>query len=238
MQITPGYNFEPNEVPTKAKLGLMTTGMQLRGIDISQINTNLIGYKTNGDTSVSLPGEGWLQVSPQGALWVKTRWGRVMWYRAGWGGFETIRYRAIRSVTLAGFALNRPCSYFGQYGSNATHESNTGFLFNTPGGNNVDTVQRALETGQTNVNTRFLLWGGSVTPSEHSLTAATWVRKRLFSMVAANVPAQDYDGAQSIPQSSAVGSATSHGIFVASQTAPSATVAVLGWHYGLGMFKK
>lgn len=237
MQITPGYNFEPNEVPTRAKLGLMTTGMQVRGIDVSQIDANLIGSK-NGDTSVSLPSEGWLQVSPQGALWVQTRWGRVMWYRAGWGGFETIRYRAIRSVTLTGFAPHRPASYFGQYGSNATNESNTGFLFNTPGGNNVDHVERALETGQTNVNTRFLLWGGSITRSELSQVTASWYRKKLYSMVSANVPANDNDGAQSIPTSGPAGSVTVHGAFVASSTAPSSSVAVLGWTYGLGMFKK
>lgn len=238
MQITPGYDFEPNEVPTRAKLGLMTTGMQLRGVDITQIDATLIGFLTTGDTQASLPGEGWMMVSPQGALWVKNRWGRVMWYRAGWGGFETNRYRVIRTISLAGFGPQRPCSYFGQYASDATNESSIGFLFNTPGGNNVDSVQRALETGATDVNTRFLLWGGSVTPSELSLTQTTWTRKRLGAMISASIPANDRDGAQSIPYSSPAGTVMLHGLFVHAQTAPSSTVGVMGWHFGLGMYKK
>ena len=69
MQIVPGYDFTVNEVPTRAKLEAMTAGMSLTGIDISQIATSLIGTK-KGDTSTSLPSEGWLLHDQPGGLWV------------------------------------------------------------------------------------------------------------------------------------------------------------------------
>lgn len=91
MSITVGYDFAPTEVPTKELLELMTAGMSVTGIDISQISANLVGTKTE-DSNVSLPGEGWMWRDPMGALWVNTRNGRCRFFRACWGGWETNRY--------------------------------------------------------------------------------------------------------------------------------------------------
>lgn len=90
-QITPGYDFGQNEIPTKETLQLMTAGISITQIDISQIATALIGIKI-ANTSPSLPAEGWMRVSPAGGLYVTTRWGEVHLYRGCWGGMETRRY--------------------------------------------------------------------------------------------------------------------------------------------------
>lgn len=239
MQITPGYNFEPNEVPTRAKLGLMTTGMQVRGIDISQIATTLIG-KITGDTGTSLPGEGWLQISPQGALWVKNRWGRAMFYRAGWGGMETNRFTTDRSLTLTGFAPSRPCSFFAAHPTGSapsTSPSSPAMQFTTPAGTNNLRIIKALETGQTNTHTRFLLWGGAVTSMEMSMTTSAWVRFRLASLNTPGVPANDGAGGQPIPYSASNNGISPHGIIVSIDTCVTTAYSrALVWEYGHCMY--
>jgi hypothetical protein len=93
MTITPGWDFAYNDVPTRARLELMTAAMSITGIPLSQINTNLVGIKY-GDTSVSLPAEGWIWGDTDGSLWVKTRFGKCKFFRGNWGGWETQRYLA------------------------------------------------------------------------------------------------------------------------------------------------
>jgi hypothetical protein len=91
MRITPGYDFQPTEVPTNATLQQMVAGMSITGIDIQQIDTSLQGVKV-GDTA-SLPAEGWMRRDSRNGLWVQSATGPVMLWRANWGGWETVRFR-------------------------------------------------------------------------------------------------------------------------------------------------
>jgi hypothetical protein len=91
MTITPGYNFDTNEIPTKERLALMTAGMSITGIALSQISTALIGVLI-GDTNSTSLAEGWIRRSPAGGLYVWSRWGEVHLWRGAWGGMESRRY--------------------------------------------------------------------------------------------------------------------------------------------------
>lgn len=91
MTITPGYNFDTNEIPTKERLLLMTAGMSITGIDISQIATSLIGVRITDTSPTALP-EGWIRRGPSGTLFTWTRWGEVGLWRGNWGGLESRRF--------------------------------------------------------------------------------------------------------------------------------------------------
>lgn len=94
-QITPGYDFTVNEIPTRGKLQQMAAGLSLTGIVAAQMEgVTLIHLKTTADSAVSLPSNGWMWVDEHNTLWVKTSKGNVRLYR-GWGGWESIRYPTV-----------------------------------------------------------------------------------------------------------------------------------------------
>lgn len=92
LTITPGYTFGATEIPNRAKLGLMVSGMSINAIDISQIDPGLIGIST-APSYVSLAAEGHMRHDYLNSLWVQTKDGEVKLFRANWGGWETLRPR-------------------------------------------------------------------------------------------------------------------------------------------------
>lgn len=93
MNITPGYNFSVNEVPTRGLLQTMVAGMSVTGIDVEQISSALATL-TLGETGATNTGtEGKLRVDNCGSLWVCVAQGEVKLWRANWGGWETRRIR-------------------------------------------------------------------------------------------------------------------------------------------------
>lgn len=92
MQITPGFDFGVNEVPTQAKLQAMLSGMSITGIAIGQIATALVG-SILGDTSASMPAQGWLRVDSINRVWVLDGTSnQTPIDRANWGGWETRQF--------------------------------------------------------------------------------------------------------------------------------------------------
>ena len=169
-QITPGYDFTVNEVPTKEKLELMTAGMSITQIDISQINTALIGVLV-GSTNPSLP-EGWIRRGPSGSLFVSSRWGEVEIYRAGWGGMCTRRY-PLQANT--GLPQRRTMFTITPLGSLTTSESSVSWALQTPtasfmwiGFKPLDTAPSIglMTTPVQGDHPRFLLWGAGIRDRE------------------------------------------------------------------------
>lgn len=240
MQITPGYNFEPNEVPTRAKLTLMVSGMQVRGIDIGQIATDLVGVKLTGDTQCSLPAEGWLMRSPQGTMWVQSRHGRVPWWRGNWGGMEGKRFSAISAaVGLVGSSA-RPCTLWSAHPTGSapsTSESCTAFAYAAPSGNNHRSRFRVLDSAASCVITRFLLFGGNVFPEALSMGVAGNVRFQLYEEIGGT--ANDSMQGRTVPYSSSGLADLTSGVGLKLDTCvTTAYVRDLGWHYGPAMYIK
>lgn len=230
MTITPGYDFTVNEVPTRLKLETMTAGMSITGIDISQIAATLIGIK-KGDTSTSLPSEGWLLHDPPGGLWVLTRHGRVHLWRGGWGGLECNRFPCSGNPVTGTYPYK-----VGEGGqvflsaTNHTNESNIAWRLNQRSDNNSSFApMKPLETLTTSANPRIALWGGVPWPVE-----STFHNKPGHVIIAA-VAASGLAGAQSIPFSN--GSArTLYGSLHYNWSATSGTMRTgLVWSYGIGM---
>jgi hypothetical protein len=230
MTITPGYDFTVNEVPTRAKLESMTAGMSITGIDISQIDTALVGVK-QGDTSTSLPAEGWMLRNAPGQLWVQTRFGRVQLWRGCWGGMETRRF------PVAGFTVVGTLPYkIGEGGNfivpatSNTAESTIAFKLNRQVDNNsVAGAMRHLDTASSGQYLRVALWGGVGWPIEatfhnfpgHGINAAT--------------PSSNLLGAQSIPFSNA-STRTLYGSLHYNWNATTGTMrTAITWTYGIAM---
>lgn len=90
MEIVPGYDFGAIEVPNRAKLGLMASGMTLTGIELSQVATTIVAaFATDG--SLTSMAEGALWLDARSNLWGRTSRGIVR-VRMAEGGWETNRY--------------------------------------------------------------------------------------------------------------------------------------------------
>jgi hypothetical protein len=163
MQITPGYDFTANEVPTVSKLTTMVAGMSITGIDMSQVAATLLG-EVLGDTGASMPLVGWLRSDALGALWVRTNNGQVRVYRANWGGWESNRFRAgagdnnvvgwdadTKINTIRGRILNFP--------SNDTNESNL-YIWPTGGATAHISSLKALDSAASGSPMRLVGRGG------------------------------------------------------------------------------
>ncbi len=90
MNIVPGYDFSVNEIPTRAKLGLMASGMSLTGISLDQIDGSVIVVTVTDGTQTSLPAIGWLWVDGRANIWGRTEFGNVI-VRKSEGGWESNR---------------------------------------------------------------------------------------------------------------------------------------------------
>jgi hypothetical protein len=178
MKITPGYDFGVTEIPTKAKIQQMLSGGELTGIDISQINTGLIGLKT-ADSSVSLPAEGWMWVDVQGCVWVQSRFGATKLWRGSWGGMETRRYPQGAPVTNPPINNDRflyQCAG-GQVGYKTGNPSGSTLASNVFFSAAQCSAERFknLETGYSGGYTRTLLYGGGWFPAQSiSYTAPSY----------------------------------------------------------------
>jgi len=231
MQITPGYDFGVNEIPTRAKLEAMTAGMSISGVDISQINVALVGIKYQAETTTSLPAEGWMAHNAQGGLWVESRYGRVQLWRGGWGGMETRRF------PVAGFTVVGSLPYkIGEGGTFIapatahTAESNVSWKLNRQVDNNNQAVaMRALDTATSGSYIRLSLFGGQGWPIEstfhnypgHAINAA--------------VASSNLAGAQSIPFSNAA-TRTLYGALFYNWNASTGTMrTALTWMYGIAL---
>jgi hypothetical protein len=199
MTITPGYDFEQSEIPTQAKLRLMVSGMSVDNVDVSLIDTALIGFRTS-DTSASLPGEGWCRLSPQGALWVQTRWGEVEWYRAGWGGLVTRRLGCGNVITTNDFKQRRPVAVLGRAAGTSTGESNWRLAMATPAGTQAYALSyRTVDSSGTSPDyyPRTVLFGGCIYEAEARQNV------RLQQTRTAGVPSNDLMGVRTVPYSAA-----------------------------------
>lgn len=130
MQITPGYDFGVNEVPTYAKFQLMINGMSITGIAEAQVSALLVTERfLDVTTSLSLAAEGFLNRDQRGRLWVKSRNGMVQLYRAGWGGWESIRYPAFAAVDTYNYPINQmgPIGQLRSHTTDQTTESSVGY---------------------------------------------------------------------------------------------------------------
>lgn len=160
MQITPGYDFSVNEIPTAAKFGLMATGMSVTGIALAQIDTTLVGVRQSDTSDISLPSEGWLWNDHIGSLWVQGRNGPVKLFRANWGGWESRRYPCGKGTT--DYGLPQPMAtaigYVGAL-SMVTDESNVRFHYSRYTTYN-NWLCKALDTAVSEAYVRFIGRGG------------------------------------------------------------------------------
>lgn len=230
MIITPGYDFTVNEVPTRLKLETMTAGMSITGVDISQIDTALIGTK-KGDTSTSLPAEGWLLHDPPGGLWVKNRYGIVHLWRGGWGGLECNRFPVAGNV-IAGTFPFKTGEGVNVYltATNHTNESTIAWIANRLVDNNSSfAAMKPLETLASGANSRVALFGGIPWPIE-----GTFHNYPGHCIVAA-VPANNLAGAQSIPFSNAATRVLLGSLHYNWNATTGTMRTALTWTYGIGM---
>ncbi len=72
--IVAGYDFGPQEIPNRAKLLQMATGLQVRDLDSDRIPGTFIRTldgDVSGTSGATLPAIGWLWADPGGNLWVE-----------------------------------------------------------------------------------------------------------------------------------------------------------------------
>lgn len=230
MQITPGYDFTVNEIPTRAKLETMTAGMSITGLDISQIDTTLIGIKS-GDTTVSLPAEGWLWLDPSGGLWVKNRFGTVHCWRGCWGGLECNRF------PMGGNPVTGTFPYKVGEGGHVfpvatahTNESNIAWRLNQRSdANSTFAPMRHLETLTTSANPRVALWGG-----------VPWMIEGTFHnkpghAVNAAVPTGNLMGIQAVPFSGPSTRYVLASVHYNWRATSGSSRTALMWSYGISM---
>jgi hypothetical protein len=227
MKITPGYDFTTTEVPTKAHLQQMISGGEVYGIDISQINSTLIGIKT-ADSSVSLPAEGWMWTDVAGCVWVRSRFGPVKLWRGGWGGMETRRYPQGAQVINPPINNDRflyqcaggTLSYKGTTPTGATLESNVFFTASQANGERF----KNLETGVSGGYTRSLLYGGGWFPAQ----VLTFTQPAYIRAAANNA----YDVSTSIPYSDPAVPVLGIRYGSMSDSAYSGVFMMWGWQFG------
>lgn len=163
MRISPGYNFQTNEVPTRAKFQLMLAGASLTGIAISQIDATLVVQSFTSSTGLSLPAEGFLDYDQNGFLWVRGRHGHVHLWRGNWGGWETRRYPVyapLDTITLPNAANSAEAMLRAHTAGNTT-ESAVGWRHGTALGR---LTSIGIETGVSGVHTRWVVRGGRSGP--------------------------------------------------------------------------
>ena len=98
ISITPGYDFGPNETPTRATLQQAAAGLQITGIPVSSLAAGIIAVHINDTTAASnLPGEGFLWVDARNNIWGRTGDGDVI-VRRYQGGWETNRFKCLGDV--------------------------------------------------------------------------------------------------------------------------------------------
>ena len=93
--ITPGYDFDVNEVPTAETLLLQATGLQITEVGIDSLDSAVVGIKSGDASAVTdslRVGDtvGTMWVSPFGDIWVQEASGPVILNRI-MGGWETRR---------------------------------------------------------------------------------------------------------------------------------------------------
>ena len=92
---TPGYDFGVNEIPTAANLLRQATGLQISGIDVTALDSAVVGLKSGDISNVTdslQVGEtvGTMWAAPNGDWWVQEQSGPVVLNRI-MGGWETRR---------------------------------------------------------------------------------------------------------------------------------------------------
>lgn len=95
VDVTPGYDFSVNEVPTSANFLKQATGMQISGIGINELEAGVLGIKSGDISNVTdslQVGEtvGTMWISALGDIWVQEQSGPVIMNRI-MGGWETRR---------------------------------------------------------------------------------------------------------------------------------------------------
>ena len=123
MQVTPGYDFGVNEVPTQGTLQQMLTNMTLTGIAYDGLQSGVIGLTMTDNSQTSLAAEGWMWVDSRSNIWLKTRNGNVR-VRCSEGGWESVRWPYGVNATTSLFGLPGSMANLVEFITNNTLESN------------------------------------------------------------------------------------------------------------------
>lgn len=124
MNIVPGYDFSVNEIPTRAKLGLMASNLSLTGISLDQVDSSVIVVTVTDGTQTSLPAIGWLWVDGRQNVWGRTAYGNVI-VRKSEGGWESNRIPYAPGGTASDYALPGEIVQFSTLGANNTNITST-----------------------------------------------------------------------------------------------------------------
>jgi hypothetical protein len=101
LTIKPGYDFKATETPTREKFLRAARGLDIKGIDSSNLAADLIAHSFTTSSGVTLPAEGWLWTDGGGNSWVQTANGAVRWGRLE-GGWESRRFTYADAVEAQG----------------------------------------------------------------------------------------------------------------------------------------
>jgi hypothetical protein len=118
VNITPGYDFSINEIPTRAKF-LLQAEVTITNIDAERIvSTDQDGLIAIEDTSNATlaSSEGALWIDAQGTLWGRNRWGLVQ-VRRPTGGWESNRFEIFSWAPLYGPINRQGTAYIPRGGS-------------------------------------------------------------------------------------------------------------------------
>ena len=232
LTITPGYDFQTTEVPTRATLQQCVLGMSITGIPQSMIDSTLVSQMYTTSTSVSLPGEGWIDYDQHGRLWVKSRWGHVCLHRGNWGGWETRRYPCMDVIDTYTFPFNNvaPVGQLRTVVAGNTTESNVAYRAGTSIGiwrfkNCESAVSGALVrlVGRGG-------WMGEVLSSNRSIMPDYQVRQGtgVQDQAATPFPASD---------ASATTKARKGGLLLRQNGNGAATVRATAWYFGMELME-
>lgn len=124
MQVTPGYIFSANEVPTRGLLEQVLGGASITGIGYDALQAGAVGLTMTDNSQTSLASEGWCWIDSRSNVWVKTRNGLVR-MRCSEGGWESIRWPYGVAATASPASVPGSVADFVEFIAGNTQESNT-----------------------------------------------------------------------------------------------------------------
>jgi hypothetical protein len=149
----------------------MFSGASMYGIDLSLVDTPLLGVRIDGDSDVSTPAEGWLWKDSQNGLWVQSRFGRLRLHRNNWGGWETMRIWQGPNAAggIWGSDATKPIGARGYIDcSNDTKPTSSAFFVSVGGGADTATFV-LLDTGLSSSPCRLLGRGATLGASRTTI---------------------------------------------------------------------
>lgn len=177
MRITPGYDFQVNEIPTAEKFNQMAEGLELTNIPPSQLDAAMITLHITNGSGVSL-GEGGLWVNDLGEVMVNTRFGRLALIRAN-GGWETRRYNVVHlgpNLPISGAVLNPGVGRYAvrnNPSNGQTESTQVFFAFDRDPASGLVLSAVNIDTAPSGGNARMCMRGGCFHTPDESARAGT-----------------------------------------------------------------